>query len=144
MDKNRINKILDKAINLSSDSLKEYELHYERKLAKDEDENAFIEAGIARLTLFCVGGGRGLLVKPNNLIPTHSINLFSGGVLNIDPIDDDTFKVSSISGEVFRFHISGLGFSYWVDLIDEKQAQDLAKFLDITITPHYELTGISD
>lgn len=54
------------------------------------------------------------------------LNLRSCGSLNWEADDQPEFTITDIAGECFRFSAKGSGLNYWVDLIDEQQAEDLS------------------
>ncbi|MDK9739337.1 hypothetical protein KI655_18745 [Vibrio sp. D404a] len=127
-DPKRLDKIIDKISNMDEDD-------FDRVQAKIDDKNALEESNIHRITLFFKNDRTGLLVKPIPGMMGWMLNLHEYGSLNFQPNSELKFEISDIaSGEFFRFSIKSGGLNYWNDLVDEQQAQDLAKFLGIGIS----------
>ncbi|WP_409933544.1 hypothetical protein [Vibrio jasicida] len=66
-------------------------------------------------------------------MPMWMLNLRSCGSLNWEADAPPEFTITNIAGECFRFSAKGSGLNYWVDLIDQHQAEDLAVFLGVKI-----------
>lgn len=138
MDKDRLNKLLDtvnpEQIKKTIDAISNMsDDEFARVQAKVDDQKAYDEVGLVRITLFLRGGKDVLLVQPSGAMPMWMLNLRSFGSLNWEADAPPVFTITDIAGEFFRFSAKGSGLSYWVDLIDEQQAQDLATFLGIGI-----------
>ncbi|CAH6910552.1 conserved hypothetical protein [Vibrio chagasii] len=135
VDKDKMNKLIDgfdpkmidKAINAIADMS---DLEFARSQSKHDDKAAR-EHGIERLTVFVKGEYSMLLIKPiKGMCEQWQLNLRNMGVITFD---NPKFDLQDVAGEFFRFGITANGFRYWTDLIDEKQAQDVATFLEIGI-----------
>ncbi len=151
MDKDRINHLidsttpekLDKAINaiagMSEEDFERAQLLHSRKMAKVRDKEALdSEMGIERITVFLRQGGSILLIKPNKWTDPNvwTFNLFEAGALVIRDEQKPEFKIEAIPvGGLYRFHVRWEESTYWVDLIDEQQAKDLADFLSVSVLP---------
>ncbi len=139
MDNDKLNKLLDTVtpdmIDKTIETLgKMSDIDYARVAAKVDDQKAYDEVGLVRITLFLKGGNDVLLVQPSGSMPMWILNLRSCGSLNWEADDQPEFTITDIAGECFRFSAKGSGLNYWVDLIDEQQAEDLSTFLGIKIT----------
>ena len=138
MDVKRLDEVITKIANMDSEQFEELsegmQLIMERGLAKEEDDRAFVDIGLERITIFLAGGHRALLVKPNKAIgEMWLLNIYGSGSINIKSTTPE-FKIMDIgAGSAMRFFVKAESMEYWVDLIDEQQAKDLAEFLSVGI-----------
>ena len=131
MNENKLNELIDSVtpemIDKTVNALdKIIDIDYARVAAKVDDQKAYDEVGLLRITLFLKGGDDVLLVQPSGSMPMWILNLRSCGSLNWEADDQPEFTITDIAGECFRFSAKGSGLNYWVDLIDEQQAEDLS------------------
>ncbi|WP_070964867.1 hypothetical protein [Vibrio sonorensis] len=153
MDKDKASKLIDsvspekidKALKaISGMSEEEFEIAQAkvwRETDKKRDQEALeSDMQIERITIYLKGDNKALLVKPNKWLDpeTWSFNCFESGAISFSSKHNPKFSIDSIpaatpEGDLYRLRILWEGFSYWVDLIDEEQAKDLSKFLDIPI-----------
>ncbi|MGD8116882.1 hypothetical protein [Vibrio sp. TRT 29B02] len=127
-DPNRLDKTI-KALGEMSDT------EFARASAKVQDKKAFDDVGLERITLFLKGQDCQsiLLIKPNAVMPIWTLNLGQAGCISLEEDAEPTFTICDIASECYRLTMTYNGTNYWLDLIDEKQAQDLAGFLGIGI-----------
>ncbi|MDC5753567.1 hypothetical protein [Vibrio europaeus] len=151
MDKDRINhlidnttpEMLDRAIKaiaeMPESEFERIQVLHERKMAKKRDKEALeSEMGIERITVFLRQGGSILLIKPNKWTDPNvwTFNLYEAGTICIRTDQEPEFKVGAMPMDgLYRLHVGWGESVYWVDLIDEQQAKDLAEFLGVEITP---------
>lgn len=135
MNQDKANKLIDSVTPEMLDKAIEKlggmsDLDFARVQSKIDDKTALDEAGVERITIYTKNEPI-LLVRPiKGMFTGWQLNLFGAGCITVEK---PNFVISDIAGETFRLRIATADFSYWVDMVDEKQAQDVATFLKIGI-----------
>lgn len=131
MDKNKLDRVLDKIMN-DPKAISRVADEVARRETRQKDAEA-LEFGIERLTVFLHEGSPVLLIKPMELFPAWQINAYEHGHFSIEKSAKIEFVLTTVSDR-FRFTISAPPLLHWVDLEDGRMAEELAEFLKIEIS----------